>query len=276
MNQTETMQGKERIKAVFEGRNEDEKIMSLFLTAGYPDLDSTAELVAGFAENGTDMIELGMPFSDPLADGKTIQYSSEVAIENGVDMPYIFKTVRAIREKSNIPIILMGYVNPVMRYGVSQFCEEARAAGADGLIIPDVPVHGYQPLQDAAESNELAVIHLVAPNTTDARMKEVDRHSDGFVYCVSVTGVTGAREGEEVANSVERFIDRVNTHIIDNPKMVGFGIKTHEDAKRISEKADGFIVGSALIDAIRSHYPEEGWQEKVFEFVRTLKYGNSN
>lgn len=248
--------------------------MSLFITAGYPDLDSTVDLVLGFEKNGADLIELGMPFSDPLADGPTIQYASNVAIENGVTMNKIFDMVRRIREKSEIPIILMGYINPVFRYGIEAFCSHAKECGADGLIIPDAPLEESADLSETASRYGLDMIYLVAPNSTDNRMRMVDSKSSGFVYCVSVTGVTGARSGEEVVRSVQRFIDRVKTNVTKNPKLVGFGIKNYEDATLIARDVDGFIVGSALIDVIRKNYPNKGWREHVFNFVKSLKFGN--
>lgn len=262
-----------RIAQLFERHDGSSKIMSLFLTAGYPDLESTADLIIGFEENGVDLIELGMPFSDPLADGPTIQYSSNVAIENGITMKKILKIVEEVREQSQIPIILMGYINPVLRYGIEKFCRDATEAGVDGLIIPDIPIEESGIMEKEAENHELPIIYLVAPNTSDERMRKIDERSQGFVYCVSVTGVTGAREGDEVAKSVQRFIDRVKKNVTRNPKMVGFGIKSHKDAQRIAADMDGFIVGSALIDTIRKHYPAEGWKDEVFAFVRTLKYG---
>lgn len=263
-----------RIKRVFEEKEEDEKVMSLFLTAGYPDLESTAELILGFEENGANIIELGMPFSDPLADGPTIQYSSDVAIQNGITMDKIFKIVKKVRKKSQIPIILMGYMNPILNFGVMKFCEKASEAGVDGLIIPDIPIEEGGIIAEEARSQDLSMIYLVAPNTSDDRMKQADENSEGFVYCVSVTGVTGARDGKEVSDSVNQFIERVRTHVTKNPVMVGFGIKSHEDALNIASIADGFIVGSALIDTIKKEYPEEGWKESLFSFVHSLKFGN--
>jgi tryptophan synthase alpha chain len=168
----------------------------------------------------------------------------------------------------------MGYINPVLRYGISSFCSDAADAGVDGLIIPDVTLEESDIIREEAAINNLSLIYLVAPNTSDERMKRIDRESDGFVYCVSVTGVTGARDGDEIARSVERFINRVNRNVTQNPKLIGFGIRTHEDAVRISEKSDGFIVGSALIDTIRENYPETHWKEKTFQFVKNLKFGN--
>lgn len=264
-----------RITNAFESKKDSgEKLMSLFLTAGFPDLDATVDLILGFEKNGADIIELGMPFSDPLADGPTIQYSSDVAIKNGITMNAIFEMVKEVRKHSQIPIILMGYMNPVLRYGIEKFTQKAKEAEVDGLIIPDIPVEEGGIIEDHAKQNGLSLIYLVAPNTSDERMNLADEKSDGFVYCVSVTGVTGARKGDEVSKSVSRFIDRVQTNITKNPVMVGFGIKTHEDAQAIASNADGFIVGSALIDTIKNTYPNEGWQSELFSFVHSLKYGH--
>jgi len=267
---------KNRVQAVFEKRDKDQKVMSLFLTAGYPDPDSTAELILGFEKNGADIIELGMPFSDPLADGPTIQYASNKAIEAGITMDKIFDIVRQIREKSEIPIILMGYINPVYRYGTEKFCRRAGECGVDGLIIPDLPLEESGMLSGHAKKAGLAMVYLVAPNTSSERMRLIDEKSEGFVYCVSVTGVTGARDGTEVAKSVQAFIARVNGNIIKNPKMVGFGIKNHHDAMAISAGLDGFIVGSALIEKIKSKYPDDGWKQHLFAFVKELKFGNTD
>ena len=264
-----------RIQQLFEERADSSKIMSLFLTAGYPDLESTVDLILGFEKNGAELIELGMPFSDPLADGPTIQFASNVAIKQGITMAKIFDMVKQVRRQSDIPIILMGYINPVLQYGVEAFCKEAASVGVDGLIIPDIPLEESGVITDHAKAHGLPVIYLVAPNTSDKRMRSIDACSEGFVYCVSITGVTGAREGDEVAQSVQRFIDRVRQHVTRNPRMVGFGIRSHEDAQRIAADMDGFIVGSALIDTIREHYPGQGWKDNVFSFVNALKYGQN-
>lgn len=268
----QTTERKSRLTALFEAKGE-EKVMSLFLTAGYPDPESTVELVLGMEANGADMIELGMPWSDPLADGSTIQFASSRAIEQGITIGRILEMVRQIRAESEIPLILMGYLNPVLQYGVDRFCEEAASSGVDGLIIPDIPPEESGIIRGAAEQEGLALISLVAPNTPSERMRRIDRQSEGFVYCVSVAGVTGARSGDEVARSVERFIGRVGENITRNPVMIGFGIRSHEDAKRIAAEADGFIVGSALVDVIRKHYPDPGWKEELYAFVKSLKYG---
>jgi len=181
--------------------------------------------------------------------------------------------VAKLREQSQIPIVLMGYVNPVIQYGVDAFCAKAAEVGVDGLIIPDLILEEAALIEDAAIANDLDFIHLVAPNSSDERMKAIDQRSNGFVYCVSVTGVTGARTAEEVSSSVDKFIDRVNLHVTKNPKLIGFGIKSYEDARKVTKKADGFIVGSALIDTIDKYYPLENWQNEVFDFVHKLKNG---
>jgi tryptophan synthase alpha chain len=262
-----------RITKKFQEKGSDQKLMSLFITAGYPELEATVDLILGFEKNGADIIELGMPFSDPLADGPTIQYSSDVAISNGISIDKIMNMVAEIRKHSEIPIILMGYMNPVLRYGVSKFCERAKEVGVDGFILPDIPVEEGGLIEQEAADNNIPIIYLVAPNTSDERMKLADEKSEGFVYCVSVTGVTGARDGGEVSASVAKFITLVKTKVTKNPVMIGFGIKSHQDAVQISEKADGFIVGSALINAIKSVYPNQHWKEEVFKFVHSLKFG---
>ena len=263
-----------RITKKFQEKKSSEKLMGLFITAGYPNLESTVDLVLGFEKNGADMIELGMPFSDPLADGPTIQYSSDIAIKQGISIDKILQMVAEIRKKSEIPIILMGYMNPVLKYGVGKFCQRAKEVGVDGFIFPDIPVEESALIENNASKVDIPIIFLVAPNTTTDRMELADVKSTGFVYCVSVTGVTGARKGEEVSQSVSNFIQRVRAKVTKNPVMIGFGIKSYNDALKISEQADGFIVGSALINQIKHHYPNKNWKENVYSFVHSLKYGN--
>ncbi len=268
------MSNKGRIQRLFEKRTGPEKIMSLFLTAGYPDPSETVELVRELEASGADLLELGMPFSDPLADGPTIQYASKVALEQGVNLDSIFDMIVEIRKNSQIPIVLMGYINPVLRYGLEAFFYKAKASDADGIILPDVPPGEFPEIEDLCQKHGIDPIHLVAPNTSDSRMQEIDRASRGFVYCVSVTGVTGTREGDEVSRSVSGFIQRVRKNVTRNPVLVGFGIRSHADAMAVSSETDGFIVGSALIDYIRGIYPGPNWVKKTGDFVRELKYGS--
>ncbi len=267
---------KGRISRVFRSRSDGDKIMSLFLTAGFPEPAATVELVRKLESSGADILELGMPFSDPLADGPTIQYASKVALDQGVNLDAIFGMVREIRRESEIPIVLMGYINPVLRYGLEAFFLKASESGVDGIIIPDVPPGEMPELDGLCQQHNIDPIYLVAPNTSDERMREVDQASSGFVYCVSVAGVTGARSGDEVSRSVAKFIDRVRKNVTRNPVLVGFGIRSHADALAVSARADGFIVGSALIDYIRSVYPEPDWMQRTGIFVRELKYGRDS
>lgn len=269
------MEKTNRIQKLFKERESGRKIMSLFITAGYPELSKTVELIRELESSGADIIELGMPFSDPLADGPTIQHASQVALEQGIHLDAIFEMVKQVRRHSEIPLVLMGYINPVLRYGPESFFRKAAEAGVDGIILPDVPPGEFPELTHWCEQYHIDPIYLVAPNTSDERMKLIDGASKGFVYCVSVTGVTGARKGSELNRSVQKFIRRVRTNITENPVLVGFGIRSHEDAMTISEEVDGFIVGSALIDVIRREYPREGWINRTGSFVKKLKTGKN-
>lgn len=284
-----------RLSACFRPDRSD-PVMSLFLTAGFPTLEDSLDLILGFEQNGADIIELGMPFSDPLADGPTIQFASQTAIRNGVTISWILDLVREVRKHSSIPIVLMGYLNPLLRYGADRMIRDAADAGVDGFILPDLPVGEMPSIRESIREHGMDLIQLVAPNTSAERMREIDRQSSGFVYCVSVTGVTGAREAEEVSKSVDRFIDRVIENVALNPKMIGFGIKNHENAMQVSKRVDGFIVGSALVEQIRAtamadghaNHAENGqpvadsvetmssgdWKEELFRFVRHLKFGD--
>lgn len=261
-----------RIDAVF-SKGRTEPVMAMFITAGYPHPAETVDLVLALEESGADIIELGMPFSDPLADGPTIQYSSEVAIEAGTDLHQIFGMVREIRQKSQIPIVLMGYINPILHFGADVFFEEASKSGVDGFILPDVPVEESTLVEEYCRNYGMSLIYLVAPNTTDERMKLIDSKSQGFVYCVSITGVTGARDSKQLADSVDKFIGRVKRNVTQNPVIVGFGIKSNEDAVRVSSTLNGFVVGSALIETIRANYPNSDWLDIVKTFAKSVKYG---
>ncbi|MFO8030305.1 MAG: tryptophan synthase subunit alpha [Cyclonatronaceae bacterium] len=262
-----------RLQRLFSQKASGEKVMSLFVTAGFPDPSATVDLVLELEASGADIIELGMPFSDPLADGPTIQYASKVALDKGVTLDAIFSMVSDIRRRSDIPIVLMGYINPVYRYGIDAFYYKAKQSGVDGIILPDVPPDEFPEISELCRQTGIDPIYLVAPNTPDARMQEIDRASSGFVYCVSVTGVTGAREGGEISRSVNLFIKRVRKNVTINPVLIGFGIRSHGDAMAISGQVSGFIVGSALIEVIRESYPEPDWLRRTADFVRSLKHG---
>jgi tryptophan synthase alpha chain len=229
-----------RIRARLESRS---KILAMFLTAGYPRKGDTVDIVLALEKGGADIIELGMPFSDPLADGPVIQESSATALRNGVTLQSIFTDVVHIRRRSQIPIILMGYVNPIIHYGEQEFFDTAASSGVDGIILPEVPLEEFDRFAPAMERYGLAGILLVTPTTSPERIELIDQKSRGFLYCVSTTGVTGKKGGAPATE----YLQTVREHARNNALLVGFGISTPEDARAYAWSADGVIVGSALI-----------------------------
>lgn len=252
-------------KKIEEVNNRSEKVLSVFLTAGYPDKENFVELALGVLDAGADMIEIGIPFSDPLADGAVIQKSSHVAIENGVNLESVFEFSRSIRAKIDKPLILMGYANPVFRYGVIRFVSDAVNCGIDGLIIPDIPLEEYDSFYP---SNQISMdrILLTTPQSGEERIKEIDSKSSGFVYCVSVSGTTGIRNS---FTDIEiKSLQNTRNLIKKNKMLVGFGISTVANIKQVSPFCDGVIVGSAVIKKL-----DESGKEGVFDLVRNLKSG---
>jgi len=236
-----------------------------YVTAGYPSMEATLEAVPLLEKCGADMVELGIPFSDPLADGVTIQRASFHALQAGVTPGLCLKAVRLLRPKVELPLILMSYFNPILRYGLEEFCREAARAGADGLIVPDLPPEEAGGLEEAALGWGLDTIFLLAPTSTDERIRLVARHSRGFIYLVSVTGVTGARES--LPPALPELAARVR-EVAGQPLCAGFGISTPEQAAEVSKIADGVIVGSRLVELMG----EGGdWQSKVAGFARRVK-----
>ena len=253
----------------------NEKAMGVFLTSGFPHPNATDDLLHAIDQGGADFIELGMPHSDPLAEGLPIQESSTCALRSGTTMQTTLDAVIHFRERSQTPVLLMGYINPILQFGAEKFCQQAAAAGVDGLIIPDLPPQESSVLLPYAHKNELDLVFLVAPNTSRERMQNIDRLSNGFVYCVSITGLTGTGlEGQmEVINA---YLKQARQIITKNPLLVGFGIQTRTDARRLSTYTDGFIVGSAVIKKIASLWERTDLSltersEHLAQFVRSLK-----
>ena len=244
-----------------------EKTLALFITAGYPHLDSTVQVVLALERGGADIIEIGMPFSDPLADGPVIQQSSTAAIRNGMTLARLLEDVVTIRAQSGIPIVLMGYLNPILRYGPDRFFEAAGRNGVDGVILPELPLEEAGRYSSAIHANGLAQILLVTPATPPERIRAIDQASDGFLYCVSTTGVTGA----EGSGSPEADIREVRKNASKNRVLVGFGIARPEDAARYAQEADGVIVGSALIKKIGEGSSLEALSAWVREFKEAVR-----
>lgn len=219
-----------------------------FITAGFPRLEDTVPLVLAAERAGAHMVEIGMPFSDPLADGPVIQQASQAALANGVTVAWILDAAAQIRERSQVPIVLMGYINPLLNMGLETFLIKAREAGVDGLIIPDLPPEEGASFFKQARSMGLSTIYLVAPNTCDDRIGQLGREAEDLLYAVSILGVTGSTlAGRE---QLDQYLDRVRA-VSEVPFVVGFGISTPEDVRRAAAKADGVVVGSALLTRLQ-------------------------
>lgn len=238
-----------------------------YLTVGFPQRDSTLDLVPAMIAAGADMFELGVPFSDPLADGATIQRATHRALQNGVTFAFCLETVAALRKRHvQVPLLLMGYYNPLLRYGVERACADMAAAGGDGWIIPDVPPEEAEILHRLASAYGLDLIMFVAPTTPDERIARIVALASGFVYCVSLTGVTGARS--DMAHDLEAFLGRIRCQT-DLPLVVGFGISNATHVARVGKVADGAIVGSALISHL-ADLPADQLITGASAFIRGL------
>ena len=260
--------GKERIERMFASVRERERPgLVVFLTAGSPDLDATVDLVPALVEAGADAVEIGVPFSDPLAEGPTIQQSSFLALQNGVTTQDCLDAVESLRGRiPDTPLILMGYYNPIFSFGVKRFVQECERVGVDGLIAVDLPGTESAPLAVECKNKSISLIPLLAPTSTDQSIEESCRNASGFVYCVSVTGVTGARN--EVSNRGIELVDRVRAHT-GLPLAIGFGISTPEHVAQVGETAEAAVVGSALVRVILES-PREEVVQRASSFVASL------
>lgn len=239
-----------------------------YLMTGFPERDSTLPLAQALEQAGADLFELGVPFSDPLADGATVQRASERALANGVTLPFCIETVAGLRAGGvRAPIVLMGYYNPFYQYGLERLCANAAVAGADGLIIPDLPPEEAAECQAACRAHDLDLICFVAPTTTDARMQQIVQVASGFIYCVALTGVTGARR--ELWPGLPDFLQRVRRYT-DLPLVVGFGISSAAHVQQVARYAEGVISASALINALEAA-PSDGYVDAATTFLRSLR-----
>lgn len=263
--------GKERIQHAFDtARQRQSAALMPYFTLGYPDESQALAVIEAVAAH-SDLLELGVPFSDPIADGPTIQRSTQHALENGATVQGCLNTVRTLRARGvDTPAMLMGYMNPILAYGMERFVADAKAAGVDGLIVPDLPPEESAELKAAADAVGLAYIFFLAPTSDDARIAAVAEQAEGFIYMVSVTGVTGARSN--VADGLDAFVGDVRERA-QAPVAVGFGISTPEQAAAIGSFADGVIVGSALINAYDSAETDEDAVAAAEQFVAQLRRG---
>ena len=253
-----------RLESAFQNK----PIFMPYFPLGYPDLETSVDVIESLAKNGADLIEVGLSFSDPLADGPVIQQATQVALEKGITVKKSLEAVKELRKRGvTIPLILMGYYNPMLAYGLEKFIHDAREAGADGFIIPDLPLEEAEEFQSI--NGDMPLIQMLAPTSPDERMESIARNAKGFIYLVSVTGVTGERR--EVSNDLGDLIARVRTHT-SAPVCVGFGIGTPEQAKQVGQLADGVIVGSACVKTIGgSDTPVETAKQFAQSFKSALR-----
>ena len=248
-------------------KSEGRSALAPFVTLGYPDLETSEAMARSILDAGADMLELAIPFSDPIADGPTVQMTSFRALENGTTLRIALDSLRTLRSKGiTSPLIFMGYLNPFLSYGIERFAEEASDAGIDGIIIPDLPPEEAPPYQAMLETRGIYLIPLLAPTSTDARIEQACKQASGFIYCVSVTGVTGARS--ELSGGVEGLVRRIREYS-DLPILVGFGVSRREHVENIARFADGAVVASAMLDSV-SRVPTEDAAETAARFVRQL------
>ena len=235
-----------RIKRFFQGK--DTNILNVYCTAGYPQLDSTLEVMKALQESGADIIELGMPYSDPLADGPVIQQSGSVALANGMTINKLFDQLKDFRKEVSVPVILMGYMNPVLQHGFEKFCTDAAAVGIDGLILPDLPEHEFETEYGAIiKKYGLDFIFLVTPETSEERIKKLDSLSTGFLYAVSSSSTTGS---DKNMTDVNTYLQKLQSMKLNNPVLVGFGIKDKTTFEAACANANGAIIGTAYIKAL--------------------------
>lgn len=238
-----------RIDQLFEDKKEN--ILSIYFTAGFPKTGDTLDVMAAIESAGADIIEIGIPYSDPIADGPTIQESNMAALEQGMSMKLLFHQLKEMRQRVHIPVIMMGYLNPVVQYGMEAFCEKCREVGVDGVILPDLPMQQYLNEYKAVfDQYGLRNTFLISPQTSPSRIKEIDEHTDGFIYMVSSASITGAKK--EVSPEQIAYFERVRDMGLSNPRLIGFGISDKSSFQTAAKYAQGAIIGSAFINVLKS------------------------
>ena len=240
-------------------------LLSIYFTAGYPTLDSTVTIAKALEDAGVDFLEIGFPYSDPVADGPTIQHSSQVALQNGMTLKVLFEQLKNLRKHVSIPVYLMGYVNPVIQFGVENFCRACKEVGVNGTIIPDLPMYEYEELyKPIFEENGISNVFLVTPQTSEERIRKIDSLSTNFIYLLSSNATTG--KNLQVEDQAEAYFQRIKAMDLDNPFVIGFGIHNKETFSKATTYANGAIIGTAFVKLLA----EENYLEKVPEFIRSF------
>ncbi|MVZ63304.1 tryptophan synthase subunit alpha [Sphingobacterium humi] len=241
-------------------------LLSIYFTAGYPHIDSTLEIAKALEAAGADFLEIGFPYSDPVADGPTIQHSSEEALKNGMTLKVLFQQLQDLRKEVSIPVYLMGYFNPVLQFGVEAFCKACKEVGVNGTIIPDLPMYEYEALyQPIFEENGISNIFLVTPQTSEDRIRKIDKLSTGFIYLLSSNATTGKQLN--IQEQSEAYFKRIQAMDLNSPLVIGFGIHNQDTFQKATQYAHGAIVGTAFVKLLR----EENYLAKIPEFIRGIK-----
>ena len=245
-------------------------ILNVYFTAGYPNLQDTTTILKALEKGGADLIEIGLPYSDPVADGPTIQASNQKALDGGMTMKLLFEQLKDIRKEVGVPLVLMGYFNPVLQFGVERFCQKCAEVGIDGLILPDLPMYEYREIyQPVFQQYGLHNIFLISPQTSEARVREIDENSSGFIYMVSSASITGAKK--DITPEQISYFERINGMNLRNPRLIGFGISNRETFQLASKYAQGAIIGSAFINLLTNSQDLEG---DIIQFVKSIKGNN--
>ncbi len=253
-----------RINKLFQEKKNG--VLSIFVTAGFPRLESTMEVLEALQEAGVDMIELGMPFSDPLADGPVIQNSSSISIANGMNLKVLFEQIKDLRKSIQVPVILMGYINPVMQFGFEKFCQKCKEVGVDGIIIPDLPYFEYQALyKKSFDNNGLSNVFLITPQTSEERIHLLDEATSGFLYLVSSASTTGNDKGIDAA---KEYLERIKKMNLKSNTIIGFNIKDAISYQFACSYSNGAIIGSAFVNAIEK---SNDLKSDISKFVKTIK-----
>lgn len=254
-----------RIKQLFNKKQKG--ILSIYFTAGYPNLTDTGKIIKELEKNGIDLIEVGIPFSDPMADGPTIQESGTLALKNGMNLKLLFEQIKEVRKEVELPLLLMGYLNPIMQYGIENFCKKCKEVGVDGAIIPDLPFNDYSTkYKSIFETYDIKVIMLLTPETSEERIRLIDENTDGFIYMVSSASTTGAQKSFD-DKKVEYF-QKINSMKLRNPRLIGFGISNKATLEVAQSYANGAIIGSKFITLLKDNKTIE---KAVQELKNTLK-----
>jgi len=247
--------------------NKDRKLLSLYFCAGCPTLDNTGDVIKTLERRGIDMIEVGIPFSDPLADGPVIQSAGTIALRNGMTLRLLFDQLREIKDEVQIPLVLMGYLNVIMHYGIEKFCKSCVEAGVSGAIIPDLPFKDYmEVVKPIADKYDLRIIMMITPETSEERIRFIDEHTDGFIYMVSSASITGAQKSFDDAK--QAYFRRINDMNLKNPRMIGFGISNKQTLESAQSNAAGAIIGSKFVTLLNETKDADKAMDMLYDALR--------